>query len=49
MYGRRKRRHSPKGRKRFHRKTWLDKRGRSQRLMEAAGWPSRTVVPKGRC
>mgnify|MGYP003279335953 CR=1 FL=1 len=49
MYGKRKRRRSPKARRRLARKTWLDKRGRSQRLMESAGWPDRTVIPRGRC
>lgn len=47
MYGKRKRRRSPKGRRRIPRKTWVDKRGRSQRLMESAGWPDKAVIPKG--
>ncbi len=49
MYGKRKRRRGPKGHRRLIHKTWLDKRNRSQRLMESTGWPDRTVIHRGRC
>ncbi len=49
MYGKRKRKRVRKARKRVPRKTWLDKRGRSQRLLERTEPPVRSALPWGRC
>ncbi len=49
MYGKRRHKRAPKARRRVPRKTWLDKRGRSQRLLERTEPPARYALPRGRC
>lgn len=39
MYGKRRRKHGRRSRRRVPRKTWMDKRGRSQRMAISALWP----------
>lgn len=49
MYGKRRHKRARRARKRIPRKTWLDKRGRSQRLLERGELPAKCVFPRGRC
>ena len=49
MYGKRRHKRAPKAHRRVPRKTWLDKRGRSQRLLERGELPAKCVFPQGRC
>lgn len=49
MYGKRRHKRTRRSHRRVPRKTWLDKRGRSQHLLERAEPPVRYALPWGRC